>query len=220
MVWREETKYVFVRNKADKRPPRVDMYYECDLDASVPVGTPREAQQAVFNSRVRSLQLRVAGRTFRSRPEDKTTLIASDGRADELLADWRILGFELSYSIHYPIPEEAFVRDEALVEIVEEYLVDPVRDDIYYVYMNRPTEDFVLICNFPENVRLELVRFSMGGANQSATPERPMWGHGAMTINGWLLPGHGACVGWFGLASEKAAREKSIATQAEASAKP
>jgi len=205
--WREKTTYLYVRNRRDTKPPIIKIYHKADMIEEVPSDASEEDRKSVFNSRVTNLELRVGPFAFNAAVNDRTKLVRTNGVQEEIRVKWKVGRFYVEYDCEYSIPAEMVAGEdgkELRVEIVEEFL-DRTRDDVYYVGVVEPTEDFSLVCDFPEDVRLELLKFSMGDPlAESPVPDIPTQGHGMITINGWLLPGHGGCVAWYGMEQDGA----------------
>lgn len=207
MHWRERTSYIYIRNKEDDKVATVRLFQKIFLGDIFPKTTSAEEKQKLFNQIVRRLEVRVGDVILMSAEGDRTRLVRSGGSAGSNgeTFKWEIDEVSLLYDFEYKIPAEILLRDEVRIELLEEF-IEPVRDDVYYLGMIEPTEDFTLVCNFPETVRLELLRFTMGDPEtESPIGNISDLGHGMITINGWLLPGHGGCLAWYGM--DRAAKD-------------
>jgi hypothetical protein len=203
MRWREKTSYIYIRNREDKKVPAVRLFHKAYFGPILRKTDATDERRKLFNEMVTRLEVRVGDVILRG-GDDRTSLTrvgGSERKQEEL--KWEVDDSTLLLDFDYKIPPEVLARDEVTIEILEEHL-EPLRDDVYYLGMVEPTEDFNLVCNFPEDVRLELLRFTMTDPEtESPVGESADRGHGMISINGWLLPGHGGCVAWYGMAATR-----------------
>jgi hypothetical protein len=194
--WQETTTYIYVRNRLDKHPTPLRHRIERVLtDAELAVA--RKDLDVFFESYVNRLRLTIGDNVFTQVENDKKRLKQKDG-SGEITVEYSLNEGAFAYWLMHPISEDVLHEKGVAIEILDETVV-PARDDLYYSSVSLPTEDFTVVCSFPSDVRLELIRFASGNSGGVDPPSS--FGHALATINGWLMPGHGVCVGWFGLAA-------------------
>lgn len=188
--WMETTRYIYVRNPADQQPMVIGIESERALTQTESIAAVADPK-GFFSSHVK-LSFKIGGSVFVQ--DAKEPRLAEKGGKDVIDLVVTIEAQVLKYSFNYQVTRQGFTARGVDVEIVEEVTKER-RDDIYYSFVALPTEDFTLVGHFPKDVRLEAIRFAPGSSGGVETSAR---GRAMVTINGWLMPGHGACLGWFG----------------------
>jgi len=191
--WLETTRYIYVRNPVDPQPMVISIESERALTQSeYAVADPDP--EGFFAAHVK-LGFKIGLSAFVQDPKAPKPKLVEKGGSDFVDVTVKVEGGVLKYSFDYRVTRQALTGRGVDIEIVEE-LTKRRRDDIYYSFVSLPTEDFTLVGHFPKDVRLEAIRFAPGG---SGGVETSAMGRAMVTINGWLMPGHGACLGWYGL---------------------
>ncbi len=206
--WKEEDSYVYVVSPDDPATdPEVMFAYEDDIpDAHW--NTPLEELER-FGTVVRELKL-ICGTddlgylTYVSQPGTKELRLQDAGKyAGEPDLDPKIdVTFgrvdedetpQISFRYQFRFPKKLRAKGE--IHVYAEGKWDTrARDDVYFLRLSKLTHDLTVQCTFEPKARVETVKYEWKRATEEP-PLRP----GIAQCHGWLLPGNGVCVAWYGV---------------------
>jgi hypothetical protein len=155
------------------------------------------------------LQLTLAGVRYRS--NDERTLLVPENPA-KLPNDFpKEIEIVVTVKERYAVFRYAVEVPESLTAKPFDYKARtvwfrPTDPDFFTFTVSRPTRVFTLVCNFPDDVLLQVGQFALTDKidSESILPE-PKLGTANVRMTDWLLPGHGVVVVWPSLAGAKSA---------------
>lgn len=187
LIFESRTKYILVLNRSSNvplEPIEIPYFSSVTIDDTI-----RELKDHLL-----SLELIVGANRFLL-DVNKTSLERRGSVTGEPVAiplTIETVGDRIDYSFTYTPPDALFSElGELPIEIYERTQLR-YKNDVYAIRMGLPTQNFVIICNAPEGVRLIPTSFDIDPQEESTEAI----GHVVLPINEWLLPGHGVALGW------------------------
>jgi hypothetical protein len=211
LLWTEEDQYFYERNAADSADgAEVTPYIEEDLDPSwlTPDG---QLKHRGFGGIVEEMKLTVGTEklgfvTYRSVPNEeimrRTDATHGVTAPPEIAVTLNPVPpsdegcqWVLRFGYDFRFPKE--FRDEESVQVIAFGKWRKIlRDDVYFIRMERVTHQATVTCNFGQSLTVETLKYEWQSV-RAATPSSRTVAH----CDGWLLPGHGVCVAWYGTGS-------------------
>ena len=211
LLWTEEDQYYYERNAADSTDgAEVTPYIEEDLDPSW-LTADGQLKHKGFGGIVEEMKLTIGTEklgfiTYRSVPNEeilrRTDTNRSVTASDEVAVTLKPVSpadeggpWVLRFGYDFRFPKE--FRDEESVQVIAFGKWRKIlRDDVYFIRMERVTHQATVTCNFGQSLTVETLKYEWQSV-RAATPSSRTVAH----CDGWLLPGHGVCVAWYGTGS-------------------